>query len=171
MKSFCQWKQLIAKNKWEISKQQQDDKEVDFEINHNNYLKVLSHFQIKAPNLRNYSHIPHPDGATVLLNYAKELTTITRKGYLIGNSKPNNMIQYIFPGKICFGIVIHILGVMQDGPNDELLIVKCLDVAKSQWDEEKWLKGIIQKLEVVHLKQVGIDEIVPSSNVLATGAY
>ncbi|MBW0469316.1 hypothetical protein O181_009031 [Austropuccinia psidii MF-1] len=171
MTSFCQWQRLIAKNKWEISEQQQDDKQVDFEMDHNTYLKILSHLQIKAPNLRNYSHIPHPDGANVLLNYAKELKTITRKGYLIGNSKPNNMIQYNSPGKICFGIVVHILKVMQDGLNDELLIVKHLDVAKSRWDEEKWLKGILRKVEVVHLKQVGIDEIVPSINVLATCAY
>ncbi|MBW0565068.1 hypothetical protein O181_104783 [Austropuccinia psidii MF-1] len=94
-----------------------------------------------------------------------------RRGYLIGNSKPNNMIQYISAGEIRCGIVIHILKVVYDGQNDKLLIVKHLDVAKSNWDGAQWLKDVLDKLEAVHLRQTGIDEIVPSANVLATGAY
>ncbi|MBW0555488.1 hypothetical protein O181_095203 [Austropuccinia psidii MF-1] len=137
MKSFCQWQRLMGKNKWEVSEQNQEGNEVYFEMDHSTYLKILSHLQKKTPNLRNYSQIPHPDGAAVLLNYAKELSTIMRRGYLIGNSKPNNMIQYI-------------------------------SAAKSNWDGAQWLND---KLKFVHLRQTGIDEIVPSANVLATGAY
>ncbi|MBW0466262.1 hypothetical protein O181_005977 [Austropuccinia psidii MF-1] len=140
MKSFCQWQRLMEKNEWEVSEQNQESNEVDFKMDYSTYLKILFHLQKKTPKLRDYSKIPHPEGAAVLLNYAQELATIRIRWCLIGNSEPNNMIQYI-------------------------------SAAKSIWDEAPWLKDVLDKLEVVHLRQTGIDEVVPSSNVLATGAY
>ncbi|MBW0514435.1 hypothetical protein O181_054150 [Austropuccinia psidii MF-1] len=161
----------MEKNEWEASEQNQESNEVDFEMDYSTYLKILFHLQEKTPKLCNYSNIPHPEGAAVLLKYAKELATIRIRGCLIGNSEPDNMIKYRSAGDIHCGIVIHILKLVCHGPNDKIMIIKHLDVAKSIWDEEPWLKDVRDKLEVVHLRQKGIDEIVPSSHVLATGAY
>ncbi|MBW0508205.1 hypothetical protein O181_047920 [Austropuccinia psidii MF-1] len=150
MKRFCQWQRLMVEDDLDVAEPQQPNAEVDFEMDHETYIKILLHLQLTVPNLCDYSQLPHPEGSRVFFNYAKEVPTIKKRGYLIGNAEPNNMIQYGSAPEIQFGTVIHILKVINKASNDELLLVKHLDFAKSGWDGERWLKEVLDRFSVVH---------------------
>ncbi|MBW0550976.1 hypothetical protein O181_090691 [Austropuccinia psidii MF-1] len=132
MKSFCQWQQLMSKDDWEISEPKREAQEVDFVMDRNTSMQLLLHLKKTTPNLSDYSQIPHPEGAKVFLNYAKELSSIRKNGYLIGSLEPNNLVHYISPHQIQFGRVLHILKVMTKDSKDELLVVQKLDKAQTQ---------------------------------------
>ncbi|MBW0490856.1 hypothetical protein O181_030571 [Austropuccinia psidii MF-1] len=139
----------------DIASTNKASKEVDFEMDHNTYIQILSSLQITTPDLCDYSKLPHPEGANVFLSYAKERYTIITKVYLIGKPEPNNIIQYNSPHQVVFGTVLHILSVIKEVSKDELLVVKHLDIAKRKWKGERWLKEVFDSLSVVHLKQSG----------------
>ncbi|MBW0513142.1 hypothetical protein O181_052857 [Austropuccinia psidii MF-1] len=171
MKSFGQWQRLMVKDDLNFSETKEAENEMDFEMDHNIYMKMLSHLQKTTPNLWDYSKIPHPEDAKVLLNYAKELSTMKKDGYLICNVEPNNLIQYISPHQIRVGRVLHILKVMNEASKGELVVVKRLDVAKSDWDGEEWLNKVFKKLSVVHVRQYGQVEIISACHIIGTAAY
>ncbi|MBW0543602.1 hypothetical protein O181_083317 [Austropuccinia psidii MF-1] len=171
MSSFCQHQRLMVKNHRDGPEKHQDKNEMVFEMDHATYIMILSHFKIRQPHLCNHSHIPHPEDAEVLLNYAKEVSSLHKEECLISKNKPNNMIQYINHNQIWFGNVLHILKVMNEETEDMLLLVKHLKLAKSEWGEEQWLESVFERLSVVHLNQTGCFKIVPSSLVLGTCAF
>ncbi|MBW0495595.1 hypothetical protein O181_035310 [Austropuccinia psidii MF-1] len=100
MKYFCQWKWLMVDEDLDITSTKKASDKVDFEMDHNTYIQILSFLQITTPNLCDYSQLPHPEGENVFLNYEKERSTINTKGYLLGNAEPNNMIQYNSPHRV-----------------------------------------------------------------------
>ncbi|MBW0473352.1 hypothetical protein O181_013067 [Austropuccinia psidii MF-1] len=170
MKSFCQWQRLLRKDDWDISEPKKNQ-EVDFEMYQNTYMQLLLHLQKTTPNLCDYSQIPHPEGAKIFLNYAKELASIRKNGYLIGSLERNNLIHYISQHQIRFGRVVHIMKVMTKASKDELLVVQKLDKAQTQWDGEQWLQQVFEKVMVTHLRDTNQVKIVPKCHILGTCAY
>ncbi|MBW0551000.1 hypothetical protein O181_090715 [Austropuccinia psidii MF-1] len=81
------------------------------------------------------------------------------------------MIKYINSTEIQYGVVLQILKMINQQTDDEILWVKNLGMAKTEWNEENWVRDVFGQLGVAHLCQEGLIKVAPSSSVLATCAY
>ena len=150
MNKFCQLQRL--KGQWgldcAVKKKEEIKPGVKFQLATNTYDEILNFCQKLVPQLCNCRDLPHPKGARVLYDYAKEiLSAKCAAGRRISKHEPNDVIEYISNGKTCYGQVCEIVE-LAGGANS--ILIKVVKEREVPWSDS--LNIYFQKLNVLHVQ-------------------
>ncbi|MBW0554111.1 hypothetical protein O181_093826 [Austropuccinia psidii MF-1] len=173
MKSFCQWQRLFTTMPLHPNKSKCEESELDFQLNWSLYIQLLDCLKKTSPEMCDYSNLPHPKGANIFLNYAKELRSIEcGKGpsiFKVLNKPPNNIIKYkATHGNVLHGAVAHILKVCSTDNTYVFLVVKTM---KKIHHASNTLDVILKRLSIVHCERGLVNDLVKAENVSGICAY
>ncbi|MBW0504896.1 hypothetical protein O181_044611 [Austropuccinia psidii MF-1] len=176
MNRFCQWQRLEEKNFLTKNVPQPAAPPVNFTLDRETYLQILSYLKKTDASIRDHLKIPHPEGAKILLNYAKEITALScgnrPNSFNITNKPPNNIIKYkTESGHERYGLVQHILKVLWEPQKDTFLLIKGLKKIEHTSTSHKTLLSIFRSLSINQLTTTGHLDLIQSSQVCGLCAY
>ncbi|MBW0478387.1 hypothetical protein O181_018102 [Austropuccinia psidii MF-1] len=177
MNRFCQWQRLTAKSS--LTKENPNpssDPEMDFSLDRETYLKLLSYLQMSDSKIRDHMQIPHPEGAKVFPNHAKEIKTLQCNNGLhtfnVSAKPPNNIIKYkTNDGILRYGSVNHILKTVWEPSKNSFILVGNMKKIEYSPTKNKLIWSIFDSLAINQLRKIINIEVIQGNQVVGLCAY